>query len=213
MDRTVYCICKDMQQANRIVNQLLHSNINKNDISLLLPNKEQERQFNAQQQSLSQSQQAACSKEGMESCCGGEKWKSESDTKGNTMGHEINTKTPEGATAGGLAGGIIGGTLGLLAGMGTLAIPGLGPFIAAGPIMGALAGSGIGGATGLLIGALTGMGIPEIEAKQLADKLKNQANILLSVYAHSAQEVDAIKNIFQQNGAENISTTMEIASK
>jgi hypothetical protein len=80
--------------------------------------------------------------------------------------HEKNTKAPEGTTTGVTAGGVIGGTLGLLAGIGALAIPGVGPFIAAGPIMGALAGLGVGGAVGGLIGALVGMGIPEYEAKR-----------------------------------------------
>ena len=78
--------------------------------------------------------------------------------------HEKNTKAPEGTTTGVAAGGTIGGTLGLLAGIGALAIPGVGPFIAAGPIMGALAGLGVGGAVGGLVGALVGMGIPEYEA-------------------------------------------------
>src|SRR5688572_1677675 len=79
--------------------------------------------------------------------------------------HEKNTKAPEGATTGGLAGMGVGGALGLLAGIGALAIPGIGPLIAAGPIMGALSGAAVGGATGGLIGALVGLGIPELGAK------------------------------------------------
>src|SRR6202140_3808263 len=87
---------------------------------------------------------------------------------------EKNTKAPEGTTTGATAGGAIGGTLGLLAGIGALAIPGLGPFIAAGPIMGALAGLGVGGAVGGLIGALVGMGIPEYEAKRYEGRMEEQ---------------------------------------
>ena len=86
--------------------------------------------------------------------------------------HEKSTKAPEGATTGVTAGGVIGGALGLLAGIGALAIPGVGPFIAAGPVMGALAGLGVGGAVGGLIGALVGMGIPEYEAKRYEGHIK-----------------------------------------
>ena len=94
--------------------------------------------------------------------------------------HEKNTKAPEGTAAGVLTGGTVGGTLGLLAGIGALAIPGLGPFIAAGPIMGALAGVGAGGAVGGLVGALVGMGIPEFEAKRYEGHVMD-GGILLSV--------------------------------
>src|SRR5688572_17314460 len=86
--------------------------------------------------------------------------------------HEKNTKAPEGTTAGVSAGGIVGGTLGLLVGIGALAIPGLGPFIAAGPIVAALAGMGVGGAVGGLVGALVGMGIPEYEAKRYDGRVR-----------------------------------------
>src|SRR5450631_2823063 len=95
--------------------------------------------------------------------------------------HEKSTKAPEGATAGVMSGGAIGGTFGLLAGIGALAIPGLGVFIAAGPIMGALAGLGAGGAVGGVIGALVGMGIPEYEAKRYEGRIK-EGGVLLSVH-------------------------------
>src|ERR1700678_3687640 len=98
--------------------------------------------------------------------------------------HEKNTKAPEGATTGVTTGGIIGGALGLLAGIGALAIPGLGPFIAAGPLMGALSGLGAGGAIGGIIGALVGSGIPEYEAKRFQDRLK-EGGILISVLVNS----------------------------
>src|SRR5580765_3859549 len=99
--------------------------------------------------------------------------------------HEKHTKTPEGTTTGAVAGGTLGGALGLLAGIGALAIPGVGPFIAAGPIMGALAGAGVGGAVGGLVGALVGMGIPEYEAKRYEGRIKS-GGILLSVHCDTS---------------------------
>src|SRR4029077_13756117 len=95
------------------------------------------------------------------------------------------SKTPEGATTGAASGAAIGGTLGLLAGIGALAIPGLGPFIAAGPIMGALAGAGTGGVVGGLVGALIGMGFPEYEAKRYEGLVKH-GGILLSVHCDNS---------------------------
>src|SRR5207342_3455272 len=102
--------------------------------------------------------------------------------------HEKNTKAPEGTTTGATAGGVVGGTLGLLAGIGALAIPGVGPFIAAGPIMAALAGVGVGGAVGGLIGALVGMGIPEYEAKRYEGRVKD-GGVLLSVHCDTSEEI------------------------
>jgi rhodanese-related sulfurtransferase len=122
--------------------------------------------------------------------------------------HEKNTKAPEGTTTGVLSGGAIGGTLGLLAGIGALAIPGLGPFIAAGPIMGALAGVGAGGAVGGLVGALVGMGIPEYEAKRYEGRVKN-GGVLLSVHCDSSEEVGRAKDILKQSGAEDVSSSGE----
>lgn len=126
--------------------------------------------------------------------------------------HEKNTKAPEGTAAGATAGGAVGGTLGLLAGIGALAIPGVGPLIAAGPIMGALAGLGVGATAGGLIGALVGMGIPEYEAKRYEGKIKD-GNILLSVHAASSKEIDRAKAILKNTGAEDISYTEESAVK
>src|SRR3984957_2284642 len=108
--------------------------------------------------------------------------------------HEKNTKTPEGATTGVAAGGAIGGTLGLLAGIGSLAIPGLGPFIAAGPIMAALAGLGAGGAIGGIIGALVGMGIPEYEAKRYEGHIK-AGGVLLSVHCDTSEKSARAKDL------------------
>ena len=103
------------------------------------------------------------------------------DSEGkHDIGHVKATKAPEGATTGATAGGVTGGVLGLLAGIGALAIPGIGPFIAAGPLMAALSGAAIGAGTGGLVGGLVGMGIPEIEAKRYQDKLK-RGNYLIAV--------------------------------
>ena len=106
------------------------------------------------------------------------------------------------------AGGTIGGTLGLLAGIGALAIPGVGPFIAAGPIMGALAGLGVGGAVGGLVGALVGMGIPEYEAKRYEGRVKN-GGVLLSVHCDTSDEITRAKDILKRTGAEDISSAGE----
>lgn len=124
---------------------------------------------------------------------------------------EKETKAPEGATTGGLTGGVIGGTLGWLAGIGALAIPGVGPFIAAGPIMGMLGGIGVGGVVGGLTGALVGMGIPEYEAKRYEGRIK-KGGILLSVHCDSSDWVKRAKTILEQTGAEDISSTGEASA-
>jgi hypothetical protein len=118
------------------------------------------------------------------------------------------TKSPEGATIGAGTGAIVGGGLGWLAGIGALAIPGVGPLIAAGPIMAALTGIALGGAVGGLSGALIGMGIPEYEAKKFEGKIKG-GRCLLSVHSETAAETKIAKNIFEQAGAEDISTAGE----
>jgi hypothetical protein len=125
--------------------------------------------------------------------------------------HEKNTKAPEGTTTGVTAGGVIGGTLGLLAGIGALAIPGVGPFIAAGPIMGALAGLGVGGAVGGLIGALVGMGIPEYEAKRYEGHIK-AGGVLLSVHCDTSDEITRAKDLLQHSGAQDISSSGEASA-
>jgi hypothetical protein len=122
--------------------------------------------------------------------------------------HEKNTKAPEGAVAGASAGGTIGGVLGLLAGIGALAIPGLGPFIAAGPIMAALSGAAAGGLVGGLAGGLVGMGIPELEAKKYEGKIKN-GNILLAVHVDDGDEQKRAKEILEKGGATDIATAGE----
>jgi hypothetical protein len=118
------------------------------------------------------------------------------------------TKAPEGATTGASAGAVVGGTLGWLTGIGALAIPGLGPFIAAGPIMAALAGIGVGGAVGGVTGALIGMGIPEYEAKRYEGRV-TKGGILLSVHSDDSDWTKRAKTVLEQTGAEDISSTGE----
>lgn len=124
------------------------------------------------------------------------------------LGHENTTKAPEGATAGASAGAILGGTLGWLAGIGTLAIPGVGPLIAAGPILAALSGLAVGGTVGGISGALVGMGIPEYEARQYEGRLR-QGNILISVHADDSDQASRIREVLSEEKAEDISTGSE----
>jgi len=122
--------------------------------------------------------------------------------------HEHNTKAPEGAVAGVAGGGVLGGTLGLLAGIGALAIPGLGPFIAAGPLMATLSGAAAGAAVGGIAGALIGMGIPEIEAKKYEGKLRG-GNILIAAHVDDSEQEKRAKEVFRREGAHDISSTSE----
>jgi len=125
--------------------------------------------------------------------------------------HEKQTKAPEGTTTGAVTGGVIGGTLGLLAGIGALAIPGLGPFIAAGPIMATLAGIGSGGVVGGVVGALVGMGIPEYEAKRYEGRIK-EGGILLSVHCDNSDWTGKAKDLLKQTGAEDVSSAGEASA-
>jgi hypothetical protein len=127
------------------------------------------------------------------------------------IGTTKSTKAPEGATAGASTGAVLGGALGLLAGIGALAIPGVGPLIAAGPIMAALAGLGVGGAVGGFTGALIGMGIPEFEAKRYEGRIKD-GGILLSVHCDTSDQIKRAKASMKSTGAEDVSSTGESAS-
>lgn len=122
--------------------------------------------------------------------------------------HEKHTKAPEGATIGGGTGIGVGAVLGWLAGIGSLAIPGVGPFIAAGPIMGALSGAAVGAAAGSLTGALVGLGIPEYEAKRYEGKIKG-GNVLISVHTENSDELSKAEDILERAHAEDISSTIE----
>ncbi len=125
--------------------------------------------------------------------------------------HEKNTKAPEGATTGAGTGVVLGGALGWLAGIGALAVPGIGPFIAAGPMMAALAGAGVGGTVGGITGALIGMGIPEYEAKRYEGQVKD-GGILLSVHSDSSDWTKRAKEILKRSGAQDISSAGEVSS-
>ncbi len=127
------------------------------------------------------------------------------------IGTEKATKAPEGAATGAGSGAVIGGTLGWLAGIGALAIPGVGPFVAAGPIVAALAGVGVGGAVGGLTGALIGLGFPEYEAKRYEGRVA-KGGILLSVHCDDSDWVKKAKEILERTGAEDIASTSEAAA-
>ena len=133
------------------------------------------------------------------------------DESTRAFAHEKSTKAPEGTTTGAATGGVLGGTLGLLAGIGALAIPGVGPFIAAGPIMATLAGVGVGGAVGGLVGALVGMGIPEYEAKRYEGAVKD-GGVLLSIHCDTSEQIDAAKRALKETGAKDISSSGEAGS-
>jgi hypothetical protein len=130
------------------------------------------------------------------------------DDATRNFAHEKNTKAPEASTAGAATGGVIGGTLGLLAGMGALMVPGIGPLLAAGPIIAALAGVGVGGTVGGLVGALIGLGIPEYEAKRYEGYVKN-GGILLSVHCETSGEIQRAKEILKDTGADDIASVGE----
>ena len=125
--------------------------------------------------------------------------------------HEKNTKAPEVAVAGASTGGVVGGALGWLVGIGALAIPGVGPFIAAGPILAALSGAAIGAAAGGIAGGLIGLGIPELEAKRYEGKIR-EGNILLSVHTDNSEEITRAKDIFTKAGAQDICTSSEASA-
>jgi len=125
--------------------------------------------------------------------------------------HEKNTKAPEGTATGAASGVVVGGALGWLAGIGALAIPGLGPFIAAGPIMATLAGAGAGAITGGLIGVLTGLGMPEYEAKRYEGRVKN-GGILLSVHCDDSNWVKRAKEILESAGAQDVASSSEASA-
>lgn len=120
--------------------------------------------------------------------------------------HEHNTKAPEGAVTGVSAGGVVGGTLGLLAGIGALAIPGVGPLIAAGPLMATLSGAAAGAAVGGVAGGLIGLGIPEYEAKSYEGKVRG-GNILVAVHTDNGETEKRAKQIFESNGAHDVAVT------
>src|ERR1700676_2384158 len=127
------------------------------------------------------------------------------------LGTEKSSKSPEGAAIGASSGAVVGGALGWLGGIGSLAIPGLGPFIAAGPILAALAGVGVGGAVGGFAGALVGLGIPEYEAKRYEGRVK-KGGILVSIHCDDSEWVNKAKETLKATGAEDVSSSSEAAA-
>lgn len=190
MTKSVFGLAANDEQARRIVDHLLSSGFSSQDISILYPDRNHEYASN--------------------------EWQQEGVTYENTSPHtkkgslttEKHTKAPEGGVTGAATGGILGGSLGLLAGIGALAIPGVGPFIAAGPLMAALSGSAIGGSLGLLVGALVGSGIPEYEAKKYENGLR-EGKILISVHTNDDNQINRAKEILKNAGATDISTSTE----
>jgi hypothetical protein len=132
------------------------------------------------------------------------------DESTRSFAHEKHTKAPEGTVTGASAGGLLGGAFGLLAGIGALAIPGAGPFIAAGPILGALAGLGVGGAVGGMVGALVGMGIPEYEARRYEGRVRD-GGLLLSAHCDTDAEIEAAEDALTALGAQDIATGDEVS--
>ena len=125
--------------------------------------------------------------------------------------HQKDTKAPEGATTGATSGAVVGGALGWLAGIGMLAIPGVGPFIAAGPIMALLAGAGVGGAAGGIVGALVGAGIPEYEAKRYEGHIR-EGRILLSVHCDNSEWITKAKEMLKRTGAQDVASSGEAST-
>lgn len=197
MKKSIFCLVNNHEQADRLVEKLMASSFTAQDISLLVA------------EGPSSTPSTFRNVKDMQA---GRELGSTSDRgRAQQLGTEDSTKMPEGSTTGALTGGIIGGSLGLLAGIGAIAIPGLGAFVAAGPIVAALSGSAVGGVTGLLLGALVGYGIPEYEAKRYEEGLK-RGKVLLAVLARNSDQIEKAKRIMQEVGAESISTSAEIKS-
>lgn len=186
---TVYGIVPDRATAEKIIQALLDAGISRDHISFLSSNKD----------------------EFLDVSDYNRNWRNEDrlnkDNPNAGLATEKHTKAPEGAAAGMTAGGIIGGALGLLAGIGALAIPGVGPLIAAGPLLATLSGIGAGGAIGSIIGALAGLGIPEYEAKRYQNLLK-EGGILFAVQVDSEQ-AQRVKELLIQYGAEDVNISSD----
>jgi|EndMetStandDraft_5_1072996.scaffolds.fasta_scaffold30856_1 hypothetical protein len=194
MKKVIFALANSEEHAQRIVDRLQQAGFDNEDISFLMSDKEGKMELREDRRG---------DLEVFEN-------KTSGKNKKGTLGHEKHSKAPEGSVTGGVAGGVIGGSLGLLAGIGSLAIPGLGMFIAAGPIVAALSGSAVGGAVGLLVGSLIGLGIPEYEAKKYESKLK-KGHLLICVHTNDSNHLDRAKEILQNEGATDIGTSKEKA--
>lgn len=228
-NQAVYGIAKNRFQAEKIVQALINSTIPQINISFLSQQSEEfeefsqeptsetrnwrteERLTNFSRDTTSNEQYPITNANYSTKSPRQDKTKKNGSTSSGGLGTEKHSKAPEGATTGGTTGGIIGGALGLLAGIGALAIPGVGPFIAAGPLLATLAGIGVGGTIGGIIGALVGAGIPEYEAKRYKDRL-TQGGVLIAVRTNSDDMAKKVKDIMQKNGAEDVTISSEAAS-
>jgi hypothetical protein len=218
-NQVVYGIVGNRAKAEQLIQSIVELGVNAQDISFLSSQGEEFSEFQSTTMTTPESARNWRTEEritdypagtmpgGMHGNASTSHARQHQQHKGG-LGTEKHTKAPEGTTTGAVTGGIIGGTLGLLAGLGALAIPGLGPFVAAGPIMAALAGIGSGGTLGGIIGALVGLGIPEYEAKRYENRLK-EGGILLAVRANDDNLAKKIKDTLQKNGAEDVSTSSE----
>lgn len=195
MKKAVFGLAINEEQARRVVDHLLSSGFTNEAISILYPDRNKNNIRTNERGDVE-----------YENPSNG--YQDSSNMKKGNLSTEKHSKAPEGGVTGATTGGVLGGSLGLLAGIGALAIPGLGPFIAAGPIMAALSGSAVGGSIGLLIGALIGSGIPEYEAKKYESGLK-AGNILISVHTDSDEEIKRAEEILKKEGATDISSTRE----
>lgn len=210
-NQAVYGIVGNRTQAERIIQALVDAGVNPQEVSFLSSQGEEFSEFKSITPTTPEASRNWRTEERITDYPAGTTHtpgRTNARTTQGGMGVEKHTKAPEGTTTGAVTGGIIGGTLGLLAGIGALAIPGLGAFVAAGPIMAALAGIGSGGTLGGIIGALTGAGIPEYEAKRYENRLK-EGGILISIRANNDDRAKHIKDILQKNGAEDVSISSE----
>jgi hypothetical protein len=215
--KSVFGLANNQEQLNRAIDSLIKNDFPKSDISVLWPDsKASKDQFHWQADANNNvnAKNADFKTKDMHSeDLRNERVDNKKEKKHGSLTTEAHTKAPEGGVAGATAGGIFGGTLGLLAGIGSLAIPGLGPFIAAGPIMAALSGSAIGGGLGLLLGTLIGYGIPEYEAKRYSEGLKS-GKILISVHTKNEDQISTAKEILKKCGITEISASDEkVATK
>lgn len=196
--KSIFGLANNEEHADRIVNRLLSSNFRNAEISVLLADKKG--------QTIYERDTTKSTRDFKETTYEETNFAKQKPNKKGSFGHEKETKAPEGATAGAITGGILGGSLGLLAGLGSIAIPGLGAFIAAGPLLAALSGSAVGGSLGLLIGGLVGLGIPEYVAKKYETNLK-KGNVLICVTVEDSKRAEAAENIMKKEGATDISVS------
>lgn len=191
MKKAVFGLAHNESLANKIVDRLLASGFDSEEISMLYPD------THKRMTTLNEDGEIVISRS-----------VPHRNITREPLTTEKHTKAPEGGVTGAAAGGILGGSLGLLAGIGALTIPGFGPFVAAGPLMAALSGSAMGGSIGLIIGALVGSEIPDYEAQKYEAALK-AGNILICVHTDSVAEVTRAKDILKKEGAKDISVTKE----